>query len=124
MYVTHYLIVFVIVLTLKFAGGTTLHIPNFSAIGLILSMYSKGSWKSFSVGRNVGASTTRTSSFAFRALGNVTLLLEEHNSDPFCLHFACALENIFLFRQSVSICKITRNYRQSAKNIIPLSTSC
>lgn len=37
-------------ITLKLGGGTTLHIPNFSAIGLILSMYSKGSWKSFSVG--------------------------------------------------------------------------
>lgn len=36
--------------TLKLGGGTTLHIPNFSAIGLILSMYSKGSWKSFSLG--------------------------------------------------------------------------
>lgn len=86
------------VLTLKFAGGTTLHIPNFSAVGLILSIYSKGSVKSFSVGRNVGASTTQTSSFAF--FENVVLLLTD-DSDPFCLCFTCVLKDVALGRSAM-----------------------
>lgn len=45
------------------------HKPNCSAIGLILSMYSMGSWKSLSVGWKVGASNKEA---ALPGAGKVT----------------------------------------------------
>lgn len=83
-----------VMLTLKFDGGTTLHMPNFSAIGLILSMYSRGSVKSFSDGWNVGASTTQTSSLMLFMLDSIVLLLADDDSDTFCLCLTCALKDV------------------------------
>lgn len=72
---------------LKFPGGTTRQIPNFSAMGRILSMYSRGSWKSFSVGWKVGASTRRASSFGSFVPGKVVEFVGEQISRIFCFDF-------------------------------------
>uniref|UniRef100_A0A2M4D5I7 Putative secreted protein n=1 Tax=Anopheles darlingi TaxID=43151 RepID=A0A2M4D5I7_ANODA len=56
---------------LKLAGGMIRQMPNRDATGAIRSMYSSGSWNSFSLGRNTGASTIWAGS---SRLGNAVLL--------------------------------------------------